>query len=394
MSTTIETREAARPRPAGEPLLELRDLQVHFPIHRGFLRRQVGAVKAVDGVSFAIEKGETLGLVGESGCGKTTTGRAILRAVDPTGGQIRYHREDGRVVDLATLDNRALKPYRREIRMIFQDPYSSLNPRMTLLQLIGDPMKVNGITSAKEREERVASLLKRVGLRPEYLRRYPHAFSGGERQRVGIARALALDPRLVVADEAVSALDVSVRAQILNLLQDLQDEFDLTYLFIAHDLSVVEHICNRVAVMYVGKLVELAQTDELYRHPQHPYTEALLSAVPIADPRLRDKSRRIVLQGDVPDPANPPSGCYFHPRCPYAQESLQPRGAVTARDQAGPLRRLPLLGRIDVARRRRRGTTWIGSGEGADRAGRCAASPPPTRKDWTDEHDDRRSAVR
>ena len=320
MSTTIETREAARPRPAGELLLELRDLQVHFPIHRGFLRRQVGAVKAVDGVSFAIEKGETLGLVGESGCGKTTTGRAILRAVDPTGGQIRYHREDGRVVDLATLDNRALKPYRREIRMIFQDPYSSLNPRMTLLQLIGDPMKVNGITSAKEREERVASLLKRVGLRPEYLRRYPHAFSGGERQRVGIARALALDPRLVVADEAVSALDVSVRAQILNLLQDLQDEFDLTYLFIAHDLSVVEHICNRVAVMYVGKLVELAQTDELYRHPQHPYTEALLSAVPIADPRLRDKSRRIVLQGDVPDPANPPSGCYFHPRCPYAQD--------------------------------------------------------------------------
>jgi len=320
MSISTEFPGIARTEAAREPLLEVQDLQMHYPIQRGLLRRTIGMVKAVDGVTFTIHTGETLGLVGESGCGKTTTGRAILRAVEPTGGQIRYHRRDGETVDLASLDELHLKPYRREIRMIFQDPYSSLNPRMTLLQLIGDPLLINRIASGKALEERVARLLRRVGLRPEYMRRYPHAFSGGERQRISIARALALDPRLVVADEAVSALDVSVRAQILNLLQDLQDEFELTYLFIAHDLSVVEHICDRVAVMYVGKLVELAPTDELYRHPQHPYTEALLSAVPIADPRLRDKSRRIVLQGDVPDPANAPSGCSFHPRCPYAQE--------------------------------------------------------------------------
>ncbi len=320
MSTTTDANGGALTVPMSAPLLEVRDLQVHFPIRKGFLGRTVGAVRAVDGVSFAIEKGETLGLVGESGCGKTTTGRAILRAVDPTDGTIRYHRPDGQTVNLEGLDNRALKPYRREIRMIFQDPYSSLNPRMTLLQIVGDPLKINGVASGKALEERVAALLRRVGLRPEYMRRYPHAFSGGERQRISIARALALDPRLVVADEAVSALDVSVRAQILNLLQDLQEEFDLTYLFIAHDLSVVEHICDRVAVMYVGKLVELAETEELYRNPQHPYTEALLSSVPIPDPRLRDKGRRIVLQGDVADPSNRPSGCPFHPRCRYAQE--------------------------------------------------------------------------
>lgn len=319
MSITTDASSGAPAVPTGAPLLEVRDLQVHFPIRKGFLSRTVGTVRAVDGVSFAIEKGETLGLVGESGCGKTTTGRAILRAVDPTGGTIRYHRPDGQTVNLESLDNRALKPYRREIRMIFQDPYSSLNPRMTLLQIVGDPLKVNGVASGKALEERVAALLRRVGLRPEYMRRYPHAFSGGERQRISIARALALDPRLVVADEAVSALDVSVRAQILNLLQDLQEEFDLTYLFIAHDLSVVEHICDRVAVMYVGKLVELAETEELYRNPQHPYSEALLSSVPIPDPRLRDKGRRIILQGDVADPSNRPSGCPFHPRCRYAQ---------------------------------------------------------------------------
>ena len=304
----------------GDVLLEVRDLKMHFPIRRGLLRRVVGYVKAVDGVNFFIRRGETLGLVGESGCGKTTTGRCILRAYDPTSGQILYCREDGQVVDLATLDRRALKPYRREIRMIFQDPYSSLNPRMTLLEIVGEPLKVNKVATGKELEDRVAMLLRRVGLRPEYMRRYPHAFSGGERQRIGIARALALDPRLVVADEAVSALDVSVRAQILNLLQDLQQEFDLTYLFVAHDLSVVEYISDRVAVMYVGKLVELAETEELYIHPKHPYTEALLSAVPKPDPRLRDRSRRIVLQGDVADPANPPSGCYFHPRCLYARD--------------------------------------------------------------------------
>ncbi len=303
----------------GDVLLEVKDLKMYFPIRRGLLRRIVGQVKAVDGVSFFIRQGETLGLVGESGCGKTTTGRCILRAYDPTGGQILYRQADGRVVDLAALDNKALKPYRREIRMIFQDPYSSLNPRMTLLEIVGEPLKVNNIASGKELEDRVAMLLRRVGLRPEYMRRYPHAFSGGERQRIGIARALALDPRLVVADEAVSALDVSVRAQILNLLQDLQQEFHLTYIFIAHDLSVVEYICDRVAVMYVGKLVELAETEELYINPKHPYTEALLSAVPKPDPRLRSRGRRIVLEGDVADPANPPSGCYFHPRCRYAK---------------------------------------------------------------------------
>ncbi|MCD6290004.1 MAG: ATP-binding cassette domain-containing protein [Anaerolineae bacterium] len=303
-----------------EVLLEVRDLKMHFPIRRGLLRRVIGYVKAVDGVNLFIRKGETLGLVGESGCGKTTTGRCILRAYDPTGGQILYRQKDGQIVDLSQLDGKALKPYRREIRMIFQDPYSSLNPRMTLLDIVGEPLRVNKIASGKELEDRVAALLRRVGLRPEYMRRYPHAFSGGERQRIGIARALALDPRLVVADEAVSALDVSVRAQILNLLQDLQQEFDLTYLFIAHDLSVVEYISDRVAVMYVGKLVELADTEELYINPKHPYTEALLSAVPKPDPRLRTRKHRIVLQGEVADPAHPPSGCYFHPRCPYARE--------------------------------------------------------------------------
>ncbi|GAB4515808.1 MAG: dipeptide ABC transporter ATP-binding protein [Anaerolineae bacterium] len=301
-------------------LLEVSDLKMHFPIRRGLLRRVTGYVRAVDGVNFFIRRGETLGLVGESGCGKTTTGRCILRAYDPTGGEILYRRNDGQIVDLAKLDSKELKPYRSEIRMIFQDPYSSLNPRMTLLEIVGEPLKVNNVATGKELEDRVAMLLRRVGLRPEYMRRYPHAFSGGERQRIGIARALALNPRLVVADEAVSALDVSVRAQILNLLQDLQEEFRLTYLFVAHDLSVVEYICDRVAVMYVGKLVELAETEELYINPKHPYTEALLSAVPKPDPRLRSRGKRIVLEGDVADPSNPPSGCYFHPRCRYAKD--------------------------------------------------------------------------
>jgi peptide/nickel transport system ATP-binding protein len=303
-----------------ENLLEIKNLKMYFPITAGFFRRVVGQVKAVDDVSFSIREGETLGLVGESGCGKTTAGRCILRAYEPTGGQILYQQPGGKVVDLALLSGRALSPYRQQIRMIFQDPFSSLNPRMTVLDIVGDPLKINKIASGKALEERVAMLLRRVGLRPEYMRRYPHAFSGGERQRIGIARALALEPHLVVADEAVSALDVSVRAQILNLLQDLQEEMSLTYLFVSHDLSVIEYLCNRVAVMYVGKLVEVANTAELFGNPKHPYTEALLSAVPKPDPRLRDHKQRIVLEGDVADPSNPPGGCYFHPRCRYARE--------------------------------------------------------------------------
>lgn len=298
-------------------LLELKDLKMHFPIKKGFFQRVVGHVRAVDGVSFEIKRGETLGLVGESGCGKTTIGRCIVRAYQPTAGEILY-KQDGDAVDLVSKTERELKDYRRVIRMIFQDPYASLNPRMTVFDIVADPLRIHGMASGKELEKRVASLLERVGLHAEHMRRYPHAFSGGQRQRVGIARALALDPELVVADEAVSALDVSIRAQILNLMIELQKEYNLTYLFVSHDLSVVEYIADRVAVMYVGKLVELAPTDELYRNPKHPYTEALLSSIPVADPR--HSSDRIVLEGDVADPANPPSGCYFHPRCRYAQD--------------------------------------------------------------------------
>jgi peptide/nickel transport system ATP-binding protein len=258
--------------------------------------------------------------VGESGCGKTTTGRSIVRAIDPTAGNITYVREDNSSVNLAALDNRQLKPFRKEIRIVFQDPFSSLNPRMTVMQTVGEPLKAFNMYPGKQREERIGELLKKVGLRPEYMRRYPHAFSGGERQRISIARALALDPRLVVLDEAVSALDVSVRAQILNLLADLQKDLDLTYLFISHDLSVIEHICDRVAVMYVGQIIELAPTRDLFRKPLHPYTETLMSAVPVPDPRLRNRRQRIKPQGEVADPVNPPSGCYFHPRCRFAQE--------------------------------------------------------------------------
>lgn len=300
-----------------EMLLQVKDLKKYFPVERGLFKRVVGNVKAVDGVSLYIKNRETFGLVGESGCGKTTTGRCILRAIEPTSGEILFNDEDAGWVNVPELEKEELKELRQHMQMIFQDPYSSLSPRMTLVQIVGEPLTVAGIKGS-ELEERVAYLLELVGLRPEYMRRYPHAFSGGQRQRIGIARALALNPRLIVADEPVSALDVSIQAQVLNLLQDLQQRFGLTYLFIAHNLAVIQHISDRVAVMYVGKLVEVAETNELFIHPMHPYTEALMSAVPKPDPRL--KMDRILLEGGVADPANPPPGCYFHPRCRYARE--------------------------------------------------------------------------
>ncbi len=298
------------------PLLEVVDLKKHFPIKKGLFSKTVGYVRAVDGVSFYINPGETLGLVGESGCGKTTTGRVVMRAYDTTAGKIWFRTAGNERTDVAALSTSEVKNLRRHMQMVFQDPYSSLNPRMNLLQNVGEPLLVNNVAQGQELEDRVSELLAVVGLRPEYLNRYPHAFSGGQRQRIGIARALALNPQLMVLDEPVSALDVSVQAQILNLLQDLQEEFGLTYLFVAHDLSVVEHISDRVAVMYVGMLVEHADTAELFTHPKHPYTEALLGAVPKPDPRHRTEP--VVLEGDVADPANPPSGCYFHPRCVYS----------------------------------------------------------------------------
>lgn len=322
----ITLPEKAQPAPNANLLLDVHHLRMWFPRRSGAFGRKVSTVKAVDDVSFYIRPGETLGLVGESGCGKTTVGRCIVRAYQPTAGEITYYDYSGKgpfSVNLAQLDRQFLRHYRQEIRMIFQDPYSSLNPRMTVFEIVSEVLKVNHLASGRELEERVAHLLQRVGLRPEYMRRYPHAFSGGERQRIVIARALATNPRLIIADEAISALDVSIRAQILNLLEDLQAELGLTYLFIAHDLSVIRHICDRVNVMYVGRLVESAEATALYTHPQHPYTEALMSAVPIHNPRLRNRARRIRLEGDVADPANPPSGCYFHPRCRYAQERCQ-----------------------------------------------------------------------
>ncbi len=303
------------PHPA-RPLLEVKHLRKHFPIQKGFLHRVVGHVRAVDDVSFSIQEGETLGLVGESGCGKTTAARCVLRAHAPTSGEILFQTADGRSVDLAALPRQDLRPLRPQIQMILQDPYGSLNPRLPIFDIVGEPLLVNGMRDRRRRVERVAELLRLVGLRPEYMQRFPHAFSGGQRQRIGIARALVLNPRLVVADEPVSALDVSVQAQILNLMLDLQRELHLTYLFIAHNLAVVKHICDRVAVMYVGKIVELATTQELFDTPRHPYTAALLAAVPVPDPRHR--SGDVELKGEVASPANPPAGCYFHPRCPHA----------------------------------------------------------------------------
>jgi oligopeptide/dipeptide ABC transporter ATP-binding protein len=296
----------------GEPLVEVRDLKMHFPIRGGLFAGQVGAVRAVDGIDFDILRGETLGLVGESGCGKSTTARLITRLLTPTSGTISW---EGR--DIAGLSRKELKPLRREMQMIFQDPYSSLNPRKTVGSIIGEPFIIHGVeTDERKRKVRVQELMEQVGLNPEHYNRLPHQFSGGQRQRIGVARAIALKPKLIVADEPVSALDVSIQAQILNLLKELQKDLGLTIIFIAHDLSVVRHTCDRVAVMYLGKIVELASSDELYQHPRHPYTGALLSAVPVPDPRLARNKHRQVLGGDVPSPSNPPSGCRFHTRCP------------------------------------------------------------------------------
>jgi peptide/nickel transport system ATP-binding protein len=301
-----------------DALLEVKGLKKYFAIEKGLLKKRVGVIKAVDDVNLYINRGEALGLVGESGCGKTTLGRCILRAVEPTHGSVILQIEDGVRVDITELSQKELYGIRRHAQMIFQDPYSSLDPRMTVMDIIAEPLRSNNLMDRKEVEARVRELVSVVGLEVKHLNRYPHAFSGGQRQRIGIARALAPSPKLIIADEPVSALDVSIQAQILNLLQDLQEQFHLTYLFISHDLKVVEHTSDRVAVMYVGKMVELARTEELYKNPRHPYTEALLSAAPKISGNGR--SQRIILPGEVANPAHPPSGCYFHPRCLYAKE--------------------------------------------------------------------------
>ena len=301
----------------GEHLVEVRDLVMHFPLTEGVLfRRQVGAVQAVDGVSFDVRRGETLGLVGESGCGKSTTARLMLRLLKPTSGSIRF---EGR--EIADLDRASLTPLRREMQMIFQDPYTSLNPRRTVGTIIGEPFAIHDMHSGEgERKKAIQDLMDIVGLNPEHYNRYPHEFSGGQRQRIGVARALALKPKMIVADEPVSALDVSIQAQIINLLRDLQRDFGITLVFIAHDLSVVRHVCDRIAVMYLGKIVEMAEADALFEHPRHPYTGALLSAVPVPDPRLARNKHRQVLEGDLPSPTNPPNACRFHTRCPKMRE--------------------------------------------------------------------------
>ncbi|MDH4264672.1 MAG: ATP-binding cassette domain-containing protein [Deltaproteobacteria bacterium] len=311
---------------AVEPiLLEVRHLKKYFPVRKGIFMRSAGYIKAVDDIDLYIKEGETLGLVGESGCGKTTAGRAILRLIEPTGGEVLFRSkklsgsgESCKEVDIAAAPPNLLKFLRRDLQIIFQDPYSSLDPRMTVADIVGEPLQVHGIAKGSEREDRIQKLLAAVGLNPEQMKRYPHQFSGGQRQRIGIARALALEPELIVADEPISALDVSIQAQVVNLLQDLQEQFGLTYLFIAHDLSVIKYISDRVAVMYLGKIVEVAATEALFLNPKHPYTEALMSAVPVPDPDY--KAQQIILEGDVPSPMNPPSGCYFHARCRYAEK--------------------------------------------------------------------------
>jgi oligopeptide/dipeptide ABC transporter ATP-binding protein len=297
------------------PLIQVDDLHVHFPIRRGLLRKQVGAVKAVDGVTFEVRQGETLGLVGESGCGKSTTGLAVLNLLRATSGAVRFRGQQ-----ISNLNESQMRPLRRHMMMIFQDPYSSLNPRLTVGAIVAEPLGVYKVGTAAERQERVVELLRLVGLNPSFINRYPHEFSGGQRQRIGIARALATSPAFIVADEPISALDVSIQSQVVNLMSDLKAQLGLTYLFVSHDLSMVRYISDRVAVMYLGKIVEIASRNEVFDEPRHPYTRALLSAVPVPNPRLERQRRRIILEGDVPSPANPPSGCRFHPRCPFATE--------------------------------------------------------------------------
>jgi oligopeptide transport system ATP-binding protein len=311
----IETATLSTGKVAPETLVDIEQLTVHFPVYKGILRRQVGAVKAVDGVTFDIRRGETLGLVGESGCGKSTTGRALLRLYDLTAGRIRF--DD---MDIAKLDAGDLRAVRPRMQMIFQDPQASLNPRLTVGSIIAEPLIEHGVLKGDARRKRVRELLDAVGLNPDYINRYPHEFSGGQRQRIGIARALALDPQFVVCDEPIAALDVSIQAQVVNLLQDLQKKLGLTYLFISHDLSMVRHIANRVAVMYLGKMVELGTVDQLFSRPKHPYTKALLSAVPVPDPKVEASRKRILLTGDIPNAVNPPKGCRFCTRCPEAIE--------------------------------------------------------------------------
>jgi peptide/nickel transport system ATP-binding protein len=310
------TEPAATPQ-VDRPLMEILHLKKHYPITRGLLRRVVGHVKAVDGVSLMIREGQTLGLVGESGSGKTTLAHSVMRGITPTTGMVIFHDEERGPVDVVSADAATLRHVRRNMQMVFQDPFSSLNPRMMLLDIIAEPLKVNNIAQGKAAQDKVVEMLELVGLRPEHMRRYPHAFSGGQRQRIAVARALALNPRLVIMDEPTSALDVSIQAQTLNLLKDLQTRLNLSYLFISHDLGVVEHVSDMVAVMYVGRVVEVAPTRKLYQQPKHPYTEALLSSIPKPDPARR--KQRIAITGEIPNPANPPSGCHFHPRCPYAQ---------------------------------------------------------------------------